>query len=108
MSAPAAKAQESLNLLINAGNTAGYAKADQYSAAATVGKIINVSLGIIGVLFLGLMVYAGYLWLTAGGDEEQVKKAKSYMYNSLIGLVIVLASYGLSNYIVSSIIISAG
>lgn len=96
----------SINLLKNTGAAAGYPSetTNQYSMAATVGAIINIALGILGTIFLGLTFYAGYLWFTAGGDEEKVTQAKAYLYNGLIGMVIVLASYGLSRFVVTSII----
>ncbi|MBI5022714.1 MAG: hypothetical protein HZC05_00915 [Candidatus Magasanikbacteria bacterium] len=97
---------ESVNLLKNTGAAAGYPSqtTDQYSMAATVGAIINIALGILGTVFLGLTFYAGYLWFTAGGDEEKTTQAKAYLYNGLIGMIIVLASYGLSRFVVTSII----
>lgn len=97
---------ESVDLLKKAGEAAGYPSktTNQYTMATTVGAIINAALGILGAIFLGLTFYAGYLWFTAGGDEEKVTQAKAYLYNGLIGLVIVLASYGLSRFVVTSII----
>lgn len=99
-------AVESVDLLKKTGQAAGYPSktTNQYTMAATVGAIINAALGILGAIFLGLTFYAGYLWFTAGGDEEKTTKAKGYLYNSLIGLIIVLASYGLSRFVVTSII----
>lgn len=104
--ATSALAVESVNLLKNTGAAAGYPSdtANEYSMAATVGAIINAALGILGVIFLGLTFYAGYLWFTAGGEEEKVTQAKAYLYNGLIGLVVILASYGLSRFVVTSII----
>ncbi|MEK7189626.1 MAG: hypothetical protein AAB666_01460 [Patescibacteria group bacterium] len=96
----------SINLLKNTGTAAGYPAetTTEDSLAATVGAIINVALGILGTVFLGLTFYAGYLWFTAGGDEEKTTQAKAYLYNGLIGMVIILASYGLSRFVVTSII----
>ncbi|KKS12583.1 MAG: hypothetical protein UU69_C0030G0005 [Candidatus Magasanikbacteria bacterium GW2011_GWA2_41_55] len=104
--ASSALAVESVDLLKNTGAAAGYPSqtANEYSMAATVGAIINIALGILGTIFLGLTFYAGYLWFTAGGEEEKVTQAKAYLYNGLIGMVIVLASYGLSRFVVTSII----
>ncbi len=86
--------------LINAGTAGGYAEATTYSLPRAVGGIINVFLGILGVVFLALTVYAGYLWLTAGGSEEKVKKAKSIMVNSIIGLIIVVFAYAITAFVV--------
>jgi magnesium-transporting ATPase (P-type) len=56
-------------------------------------RIIEFALTFLGVIFLALIVVSGYQWMTAGGNEEQVKKAQSRMKNAVIGLVIVLISW---------------
>lgn len=69
-----------------------------------VGNIINAVLGILGVIFLGLVVYGGYLWMTARGDAEQVTKAKDTIERAAIGLVIMLAAYAISNFVVDKLV----
>ncbi len=96
---------DSLNLLKNVGTQAKYNTAtDENSLATTVGNIISGFLSLLGIIFLVFTVYAGYLYLTAGGDEEQVKKAIQYLRNALIGLLIVLSSYGITKWVVNSVI----
>lgn len=68
-----------------------------------VGRVINVSLGLLGTLFVGLTVYAGFLWMTAGGNEDQVGKAKKILYTSIIGLIIILSAYSISNFVLRSL-----
>lgn len=69
----------------------------------TVGMIISVVLGLVGMIFLALTVYAGFLWMTAGGDEEPITKAKNILKASVIGLVIVLAAYSITYFITNNI-----
>jgi hypothetical protein len=66
----------------------------------TVGRVLNVALGLVGVLFLVLIIYAGFLWMTAQGSVDQVKKAKTMMVQAVIGLVIILASYAITDYVI--------
>ncbi len=61
-----------------------------------VGIVISAVLGFLGVIFIVLMVYGGILWMTAGGNDEKVGKAKNIIRNAAIGLVVVLISYSLS------------
>ncbi|RMD50431.1 hypothetical protein D6827_04035 [Candidatus Parcubacteria bacterium] len=68
-----------------------------------IGKIINVFLSILGIVFLVLILYAGFLWMTAGGDGDKVDKAKKVMINATIGLVIVLSSYAISSFIINKL-----
>jgi hypothetical protein len=67
-------------------------------------KILNVVLTFLGVLMVVLIIMAGYRWMTAGGNEEQVSKAKKTLFNSLIGLLIILASYGISYFILRRLV----
>ena len=68
------------------------------------GQIIGLVLSFIGVIFLILMIYAGILWMTASGNEQQVTKAKGLIINSLIGMIIVFSAYAITNFIGSEII----
>jgi hypothetical protein len=66
-------------------------------------NIILPAFSIVGIIFLLLTVYAGFLWMTAGGKEAQVAKAKTILVSSIIGAVIVGASYAITNFIFNSI-----
>jgi len=69
------------------------------SVLSIVATVIAYALSFLGVIFLVLTIYAGFLWMTAGGNEEKVTKAKTIMKNSLIGLLIVFAAGVLTTFI---------
>ncbi|PIT94342.1 hypothetical protein COT98_04140 [Candidatus Falkowbacteria bacterium CG10_big_fil_rev_8_21_14_0_10_39_9] len=69
------------------------------SAIAIVVRLINYSLLILGILFVVLLIMSGYQWMTAGGNQEQVEKAQSRIKNAIIGLVIVLSSWGITEFV---------
>jgi len=71
-------------------------------------RIINVSLGIIGTIMVAYMVYAGFLWMTSGGDEEGVKKAKTMIRNAIIGLIIVLSSWAIATFVINKLLQANG
>ena len=58
---------------------------------------------IAGAVILCLILYAGYTWLTAEGEPDKVKKAKNMITNSIIGLIIVLASYSIALFVVEAL-----
>ncbi len=64
-----------------------------------VGRIINIFLGFLGIVFLVLMLYAGYTWMTAAGDPEKIKKAQLTIRNALIGLVIIVSAWAITAFI---------
>lgn len=63
--------------------------------------IINVFLSLLGVIFVAMMVYAGYLWMTAMGEKGPVEKAQDIIKNSITGLILVLAAYAISAFVIS-------
>jgi len=73
-----------------------------------VGNIINVALGFLGVLLLAYLLYAGFLWMTAGGSEEGVTKAKTMIRNAIIGLIIIVAAFAISNFVLTSLVEATG
>ncbi len=97
-----------LDKLRDVGISGGYAPATETSLADTVGKIITAALSLIGVIFLVLAVYAGFLWMTARGNEEQVKKARDILTMAIIGLVIVIGAYAITRFVFTYIIQGAG
>ncbi|MBI4407225.1 MAG: Ig-like domain-containing protein [Candidatus Kerfeldbacteria bacterium] len=63
--------------------------------------IINWTLGILALIAVVIILYGGFVWMTAQGDEEKLTKAKAILRNALIGLVIILASWGIARYIIN-------
>lgn len=73
------------------------AGADFYT---TLGLIINAALSVLGVVLLVIVIYAGFLWMTAGGNKEQVQKAQKWILNAVIGLVILVSSFAISDFVI--------
>lgn len=61
--------------------------------AEVIGIIISAVLALLGVIFLILIIYSGYIWMTARGNEQLVEKAKNNLRDAVIGLIIVLGAY---------------
>ncbi|MFA6161570.1 MAG: hypothetical protein WCT54_02405 [Patescibacteria group bacterium] len=76
----------------------------QQDLPTIVGSIINVLLGFLGLLLLVYMLYAGFLWMTAGGDTKKVDTATAIIRNSIIGLLIIVAAFAISNFVLGSLI----
>ena len=104
MAAGAAGVSNLTNQLQNVGGTGyGTAGAAPTDLLTLIGTIINVLLGFLGVIFLLLTIYAGFLWMTAQGNEEKVEKATGILKTAIIGLVIILAAYSIANFVVSQV-----
>ncbi|MEK7607267.1 MAG: hypothetical protein AAB444_03680 [Patescibacteria group bacterium] len=72
-----------------------------------VGRYIQSGLIMMGTIFGLLVVYAGYLWMTARGNAEFVTKAKDILINASIGIVIVMGAYAVTSFVVNRVIEAA-
>jgi len=95
-----------LNVLNVAGDTAGYYTAEENVSGmldTTIGLIISIILGFLSVIFLIIIIFSGFQWMTAGGNEETVTKARKRMINATIGLIIVIAGYVIAYFVISQL-----
>lgn len=88
----------------NARKEAGFAKADETTLSQTIGGVIKAALSLVGTIFLALTVYAGFLWMTAAGDESKVEKAQNIIRSAVIGLIIALSAYGITTFVVNKVV----
>ena len=65
-------------------------------------KIINVVIGVLGVVAVVVVIYGGFLFLTAQGDPGKIKKGKDSITWGIIGLIIALLSWSIINFVLSS------
>ncbi len=70
-----------------------------------VGQIISVALSFVGILFFILMIYAGILWMTASGNEQQISKAKNLLINAIIGIIVVFSAYALTAFLGAEVLL---
>ena len=77
-------------------NSGGSAKQDLPDVITT---IINVMLFIAGALAVIMIIYGGIRYITAHGDEKQVKVAKDTIVYSVVGLIIAIIAYALVTFI---------
>ena len=60
---------------------------------------INYVMGLFGFIAVIVMLYGGFVWMTAAGNSDQVDKAKDIIRNGLIGLVIILAAWAIVRFV---------
>ena len=68
-----------------------------------IGQIIKTALGLLGMIAIVLVIFAGFKWMTAAGKEESVTAAKDILTAAVIGLVIILSAYTITNFVVGAI-----
>lgn len=68
-----------------------------------IGKVIALGLSFLGIIFFGLIFYAGFKWMTAMGNSENVNQAKEILEAAGVGLVLVMAAYGIAKFVFTSL-----
>jgi hypothetical protein len=69
-----------------------------------IGNIIGIFLSLLGLILVCLIIYGGFIWMTAGGNEEKVIKAKNLIKDAVIGTFLVMASYGITYFVIGSLV----
>jgi len=69
----------------------------------TTANIISVALGLLGTICVILMLYAGFKWMMAGGNEENVKEATNIIKYAVIGLIIILSAYAITKFVMANL-----
>lgn len=94
------KAKEDLGTV---GTTIGADNGGATDLPVLVGRIINTLLSVLGIIFVCFVVYAGFLYLTAAGNPDAVKKAKALLTQAIIGIVIIVAAYAISSFVIDAV-----
>jgi TRAP-type C4-dicarboxylate transport system permease small subunit len=73
------------------------------SPVEIIAALIGVFLSFLGIIFLILIIYGGFVWMTSGGNETKVLKAKKILERAVVGLIIIMASYGITVFVFNSL-----
>ena len=74
------------------------------SLTETIASIINVAMGLLGMVVVVLILAGGFMWMTAAGSDEKITKAKGLIFGGIIGLAIILSAYAIAQFVVSSLL----
>ena len=98
---PLVAAAQTLDLGIDYGTSTGLGTKD---IRTTVADIINVALGLLGIVAVVIVLAGGFTWMTAAGNEDKVDKAKKMIFAGIIGLAIILSAYAIARFVITSLI----
>lgn len=100
------KFSDFLTNLDNAGKKATFQTVDSLPGGdvnvyfnTLISRIIAIAIGLTGTIFLILILYSGIQWMTAGGEEEKITKAKDRIKNGVIGLGLCLLAFGITAFV---------
>ncbi len=94
-----------LDVGLNYGTYTGLGTKDIRTGIMTIVKLL---LGFLGIIAIIIMLYGGFVWMTAGGNEEKVSQAKKIITAGIIGLVIIFVSYAIAAFVIQQLIDATG
>lgn len=71
--------------------------------AVIAGEILGTLLSFLGIVFMLLIVAGGFMWMTARGNDAQVKKALGLITTAVVGLIIIMSAYAITTFIADNI-----
>jgi hypothetical protein len=102
--APVAHAQQLTSEDILGSDVADTTGLGQADFKTTIGRLIRVALGFLGIVAVVIVLYGGFKWMVAGGNDEKVGEAKRLIISGIIGLAIILSAYAITSFVISSLI----
>jgi ABC-type spermidine/putrescine transport system permease subunit I len=69
-------------------------------------SLIKTFLSLLGIIFVGMILFAGYNWMTAMGEKDKVQKARDTLIAAAIGLVIIISAYAITTFLFEALKIS--
>ena len=67
-------------------------------------QILNLVIGISGLVSVAILIAAGYMFITAAGNEDTIAKATKTLTFAIIGLVICLISVLIVQFVLNKVI----
>lgn len=89
---------ESSGALNTFANKSGYADPTR-TPEDYIGMLLTGLFSILGVIAIALLIYSGFVWMTARGNESKVAKAKENIIDVIIGLIFIIGSYALTTFL---------
>lgn len=70
---------------------------------STIAKIINVALGVLGIVAVIVIIYGGFTYVTSSGDAAKITKAKNTIIYGVIGLIVSLLAFAIVNFVLKNV-----
>lgn len=74
----------------------------------TIARLINVVMGFLGIVAVIIVLIGGFMWMTAGGDEEKTGKARKLLFSGVIGLIIIFSAFAIARFVIERLVSATG
>ncbi|MBI2484389.1 hypothetical protein HYV71_04360 [Candidatus Uhrbacteria bacterium] len=68
----------------------------------TIIDLLNIVLGFLGLIAVIIIIAAGFMWMTAGGNEKRLETARKLLIQGFIGLVLVMAAWAIALFVITT------
>ena len=65
-----------------------------------IANILKYFLTFVGIIFLVYIVYAGFSWMTAGGNDDKIKRAKETLTAGVIGITVIIMAFAIARFVI--------
>lgn len=86
-------------------NTAGVTNAE---LPVVIANIIRIILGFLGIVAVIIVLFGGFKWMTAGGNDDKVSEAKQLIIQGIIGMIIIFSAFAIASFVVNGISTALG
>jgi len=69
-----------------------------------IGGVINLAVGLAALICVGILIFSGYMYITAAGDEAKVEKAGKSLTYAIVGLVICFIAVILVQFVLNNVL----
>jgi len=73
-----------------------------------IAAVVRFILGFLGIIAVLIILAGGFKYMTSGGAEDKIEESKKLMTSGVIGLIIILASFGLASFVIDSLVTATG
>jgi len=89
-----------INLALSAGTGKGEVNIPQLTAEVVVHNVLNIMYFLLGVIAVIVIIVAGITYSTSSGNQASITKAKNMILYAVIGIVVVISAYAITNFII--------
>lgn len=83
-------------------SAAGYSNSET-DLVKVIGDAIQLILAFLGVILILYIIWAGWMWMSAGGADDKVKKAQTMIKNAIIGMIVIFAAYAITSFVIENL-----
>lgn len=69
-----------------------------------IARLLRTALSLSGLVLFGMIVYGGLQWMMANGDKTRIEKARGTLINAVVGIVIILSAFAITQFVISSLV----